>query len=82
MIRTQVQLTEQQALALRMLAGARKVSIAELIRQSIEAFLQTSQGIDLAEKKQRAISVAGKFRSDVSDLGTNHDRYLAEAYRE
>ena len=36
MIRTQVQLTEEQARALRNLASARQVSVAELIRQSVD----------------------------------------------
>lgn len=36
MIRTQIQLTEEQARALKALAAARHVSVAELIRQSVD----------------------------------------------
>lgn len=82
MIRTQVQLTEQQMQGLKSLAHARGISMAELIRQSIDTLLKTQQDVDLSEKRQRAIAAAGRFRSDVSDLGTNHDRYLAEAFEE
>lgn len=80
MVRTQIQLTERQAKALKSLAKERRVSMAELIRQSIEAYLKTVPTVDMAERKRRAVAIAGKFRSSVSDLGANHDRYLAEAY--
>ena len=80
MVRTQIQLTERQAKALKSLAKDRGVSMAEIIRQSIETYLKTTPRVDLAERKQRAIAIAGRFKSNVPDLGTNHDRYLAEAY--
>jgi hypothetical protein len=34
----------------------------------------------MEERKRRAIAIAGMFRPDVSDLGGQHDRYLADAY--
>jgi len=82
MIRTQIQLTEQQVQNLKSLANARGVSMAELIREGVDSLLKAQQGIDLAERRRRAIAAAGMFRSDVSDLGVNHDRYLAEAYEQ
>lgn len=35
--------------------------------------------IDPAERKRRAITAAGRFRSNVSDLSECHDLYFAEA---
>ena len=82
MVRTQIQLTEDQVQALKSLASARRVSLAELIRQSIDGFLSAQQVFDRSERKRRALAVVGKFRSDVTDLSVRHDEYLAEAYRE
>jgi metal-responsive CopG/Arc/MetJ family transcriptional regulator len=36
--------------------------------------------VDPEEKKRRAIAAAGRFRSGVTDLAANHDRYLEESY--
>ena len=80
MIRTQVQLEEQQMEALRRRAAERRVSIAELIRQSVDDFIQSSATIDDAERRRRAIAVAGRFHSGLSDVAAEHDRYLVEAY--
>lgn len=81
MVRTQIQLTEQQARALKQLATAQDVSVAELIRQGVEHILTQRQVVSQEERRRRAILVSGRFRSDVHDLGSDHDRYLAEAYR-
>jgi hypothetical protein len=37
--------------------------------------------VDPLELRRRAIAAAGRFRSDVSDLSTNHDKYLEESYK-
>ena len=79
MIRTQVQLTEEQAQALRNLASARQVSVAELIRQSVDALIQSSGEVDAEERRRRAIAAAGRFHSGASDISAKHDEYLAEA---
>ncbi len=34
----------------------------------------------IAERRQRAIEAAGKFRSGVADLSKRHDHYLADAF--
>jgi hypothetical protein len=36
--------------------------------------------IDPEERRKRAIAAAGRFRSDLTDLAANHDRYLEDAY--
>ena len=33
-----------------------------------------------ADRRQRALRVAGRFRSDRTDLATEHDRYLDDAF--
>jgi hypothetical protein len=82
MIRTQVQLTEEQAQALKSLASARQVSVAELIRQSVDTLIRASGTIDAAERRRRAIAATGRFHSGASDISAKHDEYLAEAFQE
>ena len=79
MIRTQIQLTERQARLLRALASERQTSVAELIRQGVDRFVQSS-GADIETRRQRAIAAAGRFHSGCSDISSRHDQYLAEAY--
>ena len=74
MIRTQVQLREDQVQALRELASARRTSIAALIRQSVDALIRSSRSIDDEERRQRAIAAAGRFRSGTSDVSSAHDQ--------
>jgi predicted transcriptional regulator len=80
MIRTQIQLSEEQVERLKELAAQRSASMAELIRQAIDQWIATEGSVSRVERKRRALSVAGRFRSDVDDLAEAHDRHLAEAY--
>ncbi len=80
MIRTQIQITEEQAQALKEIARERGISMAELIRQSIDGFIRARNQPTLEERRRRALSIIGIASSGVSDLATEHDRYLAEAY--
>ncbi len=80
MVRTQIQLTEEQARALREMAAEEGVSLAELIRRSVEATIQSHGGVSMAERRRRAIAAAGRFHSGLYDLAANHDKYLAEVY--
>jgi hypothetical protein len=82
MFRTQIQLTEAQAQDLKRLAAERRTSVAELIRQAAEDLLRQSPAVGRAERKERALAAAGRFRSGVKNLSTDHDDYLAEAYGE
>lgn len=81
MVRTQIQLTEDQAKALKRLSSLRHLSIAQLIRQGVDVVLRSEAGIDDEEKRKRALSVAGRFRSGKRDVSREHDKYLAEAYK-
>jgi hypothetical protein len=80
MIRTQIQLTDEQATALKRLAAKRHESVAELIRQGVEILLRSISGVSSEERRRRAITVAGRFHSGRPDLSTKHDKYLAEVY--
>ena len=36
--------------------------------------------VDPEELRRRAIAAAGRFRSDITDLSINHDKYLEESF--
>ncbi len=80
MVRTQIQLTEEQSKALKKLSAQRDISVAELIRQGVDSLLRSSGTISQTERRQRAIKAAGQFRSGQADLSEKHDVYLAEVY--
>ena len=80
MVRTQIQLTEEQAKALKKLASSRHLSIAELIRQGVDTVLRSNVTVDAEEKRKRAIAIAGRFSSGKRDISKEHDKYLAEAF--
>ena len=80
MVRTQIQLTDEQAEALRALAAARKVSLAELVREAVDSKLQAARLDDPRERRRRAIEVAGMFSSGRADVSERHDDYLADAF--
>jgi len=80
MIRTQIQLTEEQSKALKRLSAQRDISIAELIRQGIDLYLQSCGTISQEERRQRAIKAAGQFRFGQANLSEEHDAYLAEVH--
>lgn len=80
MIRTQIQLTREQAQALREHAADEGTSISEVVRRSIDELLLARHQPDRDELRRRALAVVGRFRSDRPDAATQHDRELAEAY--
>lgn len=82
MIRTQIQLTEQQSNKLKELAAEYDVSTAELIRRAVDQFITAAvpPAISDEERRRMALAAVGKFSSGVHDLSINHDYYLAEAY--
>jgi hypothetical protein len=79
MIRTQIQLTPEQARSLKKLALKKKTSIAELIRLSVDHMIQTSGIYDQDELRRSAILAAGQLKGPV-DLAAHHDDYLSEAF--
>lgn len=78
MVRTQVQFTEEQIEALRARAAREDVSVSELVRRAVEAWVATETS--WKEKKRRALEIAGRFRSGQSDVARRHDEHLAETF--
>lgn len=80
MIRTQVQLTDQQVAELRRLAARSGVSVAELVRRGVEPLLHGGpDAVD--ERYRRAAGVVGRFQSGRRDVAAEHDAELDAAYR-
>jgi hypothetical protein len=84
MIRTQIQLEEQQYRVLKELAAHYQVAVAELVREAVDMLLQARRGVVVSadERRRRAIAAVGRYHSEVSDLAENHDLYLAQAYED
>ena len=80
MVRTQIQLKESQVAALHHLAAAKKQSMAQLIRMSIDMFVQQEAVGGDSVRIDRAKRAVGKFASGSSDGSKHHDRHLADAF--
>ena len=78
MIRTQIQITSEQARALKRLAAREGKSVAELIRISVDSMLRAGGIKDSDALRRKAIAAAGKL-SGPENLAANHDDFLAEA---
>lgn len=80
MLRTQVQLTEEQDRMLGELGRERRVSKAELVRRAVDLLLAgEALGRGDGEQRRRALDAAGRFRSGGHDAARGHDAALAEA---
>jgi hypothetical protein len=73
----QVYLEPGQDKALRVLAGREGISLAELIRRTIDRYLA-----ELPVEEDPALQVIGLGRSGRSDMASKHDDYLAALARE
>jgi hypothetical protein len=80
MIRTQIQFTQEQWEALKKLANDRHVSIAELVRQSVDKLIRSPENMSNDEYQQLCIEIVGKYQSGIADISSNHDEYLSETY--
>jgi hypothetical protein len=88
MIRTMIQLTEEQMKILKELAKARKTSVAKLVRESVAQYVvAVPKEISREEKRRRALEFINKIESgeiqfhDIegkTDVAINHDKYLNE----
>jgi len=79
MVRTQIQLTDEQVRRLKATAARDGISISAVVRRSLDRTLDKPTTDD-AEIRRRAKSVAGCVRSGTGDLSARHDDYLAEVY--
>jgi len=78
MIRMQIQLTEDQAAALRRRASARRVSMAAVVREAVDKELAT--GSERPAAWARALAVVGRYGGDPANVSVEHDAFLDEAY--
>ena len=79
MVRTQIQLTEAQAEALRRLSSDQGVSLAELIRRAVDHLIGQNPG-QAEQARARAVAAVGRFESGLHDVSRRHDEHLAEAF--
>lgn len=78
MVRTIIQLSEDQAAALERAAHRRGVSKAAVVREALGMLLARESSDPAVERAMRA---AGAGASGLNDLGERHDDYLAEPSR-
>jgi hypothetical protein len=81
MIRTQIQLTEEQYEAVREMSRSNNESMSAIIRRAVERLILTRKP-DRSDLYRKAGEVVGKYRSGKKDISLEHDRYLDEAYGE
>ena len=80
MIRTQIQLTDEQAAGLKSLSAEKGGSMAEWIRRAVDHLLCDGGTPDRETLKRRALAAVGAARSGLGDLAENHDAYLEDAF--
>ena len=82
MVKTQVQLPEEDLASLRRLAAEEGVSVSELVRRGVKQVLQRRRELTYQERWELARSVFGKYRSGKTDIAERHDDYLLEIMEE
>lgn len=81
MIRTQIQLTEEQHRQLKRWAAGHGISLAEAVRRSVAEHLAREQReTGRPDRVREAMSVIGRFASGRSDVAARHDAYLEDAF--
>ena len=84
MVRTQIQLTEDQYRRLRRWARQLGISLSEAVRRCVAERLVLEERAPSREELVRAaLAVCGKYADPdrPSRVAVDHDRHLAEAYR-
>ena len=80
MIRTQIQLTPEQAQWLKQKAAEENVSMAEFIRIHLDNIMRKNSLIDQDQLRRRAKQAAGSLQGP-ADMAEKHDQHLTEAYQ-
>ncbi len=80
MVRTQIQLTEEQARLLKEIAHTQHISMAELIRRQVDTLIK-GRKMHSRDKRDKLVDQAkeacGKYGSGRSDISEEHDSYLS-----
>ena len=79
MIRTQIQIEEEQMEWLKSKAREKGVSLSQIIRDGLDLFREREQRVP-EERKKRSLAAVGRFSSGKPDVSERHDDYLAEAF--
>jgi len=79
MIRTQIQLTEEQARRLKRMAAAQGRSIADLVREGVDRLAGDDVASGRRDRMKRVARSFGRFRSGRKDLASRHDAHFADA---
>ena len=82
MKRTQIQLTDSQYNLVKEISKKKEVSMAEVIRESVEIFGSALLLNSKEDKYEKAITSIGRFKPSNKDLSINHDKYLNKDYEE
>jgi predicted transcriptional regulator len=82
MVRTQIQLSEAEAEAVKRLARARSVSMAAIIRAAVDQYVSRESGVSMDERWQRSLAAVGGFHSGGANLSATHDDEFAAAASE
>jgi hypothetical protein len=80
MVRTQIQLTEEQTALIKRIAATEGVSMAEIIRRAIDGLAGPGTVPDPEDRYRRARKVVGRFHSGRRDVSEKHDAEASEAY--
>lgn len=79
MVRTQIQIEEDQLQWLKKAASKKGISVSQMIRQGITLYREMEeQSPDI--KRQRALAAIGRFSSGNLDISERHDEYLSDAF--
>jgi hypothetical protein len=84
MVRTQIQLSDEQHRQLRRWARRLGISLSEAVRRCVdERLAREERGPSREDRVQAALAVCGRYRDPdgTSRVAREHDRHLAEAYR-
>ena len=82
MVRTQIQLSEDEATAVKRLASERSVSMAAVIRAAVDQYVSRESGVSIDERWRQSLAAVGGLRSGRSDLSQTHDDEFAAAASE
>ena len=80
MLRTQVQFNEIQYQKLKALAAKRAQSISQLVRESVELFLNEAERRDQWARMWEAVGQC-RDKEGARDVARRHDDYLSGVYR-
>ena len=84
MVRTQVQLTEEQHRQLKRWAARFRISLSEAVRRCVEERMHADNSESGRKAMVReALAVCGRYEDPegLTDVAATHDQHLSRAYR-